>query len=74
MERRRREVPDNNLVNGELNEENSWLSATEYFVVGKPELPSALEMAFTFLETGSLDVDLYYEVRWKHYDKNSSIE
>lgn len=74
MERRRRKKPDNSLVNGELNKIITRLCASEYFVVGKPELPSALEMAYMFLETGSLDVDLYYEVRWKHYDKDSSIK
>ena len=33
--------------------------------------PSALEQAYHFLETGRLNTENYYNVRWRFYDESS---
>jgi hypothetical protein len=55
-------------------EENQLTKSIDKSAVGKLKsvTPSALELAFSFLNKGILDTDAYYKVRWRLYEEDDS--
>jgi hypothetical protein len=66
--RRRQTLEIKSRGNGKLTATNQY---SEEAPSPTPVPPSALEQAYHFLETGRLNDENYYQVRWRFYDESS---
>ena len=68
MERRRRKNSHNIIVGG-----RPATTKSNPPKVDSTLPPTALELAYRFLETGSLEDNKYYQTRWRFYE-NGDVE